>query len=92
MLMRRFTDDQKRGLRHWAMEFVVVVAGVLLALWLQEWGQRRRAISDMRAAEGAIHDEVRTALESIMWRQAIARSSHASPSSSNRKRSRFSNG
>ena len=34
-----------------AMEFVVVVAGVLLALWLQDWGERRRANSRHGLAE-----------------------------------------
>ncbi len=72
-MLRRLTDDEKRGARHWAMEFFIVVAGVLLALWLQQWGERQRALSDMEAAEGAIHDEVRTALESLMWRKAISK-------------------
>lgn len=73
LTMRRFTDDQKKSVRHWAMEFVVVVVGVLLALWLQGWWERQRALSDMRAAEEAIHDEVRTALEALVWRKAISK-------------------
>lgn len=73
LMMRRLAEGTKNSIRHWAMEFVVVVAGVLLALWLQQWGERQRALSDMQAAEGAIHDEVRTALESLMWRKAISK-------------------
>ena len=72
LMMRRWTEGQKNSIRHWAMEFIVVVSGVLLALWLQEWLERQRARSDMRAAEAAIHDEVRSSLEAIMWRKAIS--------------------
>jgi hypothetical protein len=53
------------------MEFIVVVVGVLLALWLQEWGERRKALNSMAAAEAAIHDEVRETLKSLIWREAI---------------------
>lgn len=73
LLMRRLSEGEKRTVRHWAMEFVVVVAGVLLALWLQGWWERRQALSDLRAAEDAIHDEVRLALEQLMWRKAISK-------------------
>lgn len=73
LMMRRLTDGEKGSIRHWAMEFVVVVMGVLLALWLQQLGERQRALSDMQAAEAAIHDEVRTALESLIWRKAISK-------------------
>jgi hypothetical protein len=71
-MLRRLTADQQRNVRHWAMEFVVVVAGVLLALWLQQWGERRRAMQDLAAAEDAIHDEVRSSLENLIWREAIS--------------------
>ena len=71
-MLRRLTADQQRSVRHWAMEFVVVVAGVLLALWLQQWGERRRAIQDLAGAEGAIHDEIRGSLENLIWREAIS--------------------
>jgi|tagenome__1003787_1003787.scaffolds.fasta_scaffold20988126_1 hypothetical protein len=72
-LLRKLSVDERRSVRHWAMEFVVVVVGVLLALWLQEWMQRRQAVQDMHAAEVAIHGEVRSALESLIWRQAISK-------------------
>ena len=63
-LVRRLTSDQKRTTGHWLME-LVVVAGVIIALWLQEWAQRRQALQNMNSAEDAIHDEVRNALTSI---------------------------
>ena len=71
--LRKLTADQNRSIAHWAMELVVVIAGVLIALWLQELVERRRAVQDMRAAENAIHDEVRGALTSLIWREAISR-------------------
>jgi hypothetical protein len=55
------------------MEFIVVLAGVLLALWLQQWDERRRAREDMRAAEAAIHDELLETLKSLVWREAISK-------------------
>jgi hypothetical protein len=71
-LVRQLTTEEKRTIGHWAMELVVVVAGVLIALWLQEWAQRRQALQNMYAAEEAIHDEVTEALLSLIWRQAIS--------------------
>jgi len=71
-LLRRLSADQKRSLGHWAMELIVVIAGVLIALWLQELVERRRAVADLHAAEDAIHDEVRSALTSLIWREAIS--------------------
>ena len=55
-LLRRLTTDQRRTVAHWGMELVVVVAGVLIALWLQAWAEHRREVRDMAAAEAAIHD------------------------------------
>jgi hypothetical protein len=72
-MLRRLSADQKRTVAHWIMEFVVVVAGVLLALWLQQWDQRRTERAEMRAAEQSIHDEIRETLKSLMWRQAISK-------------------
>ena len=72
-MLRKLTADQQRSVRHWTMEFVVVLVGVLLALWFQQWGERRRAVADMRAAEAAIHDEVKEALKSLIWREAISK-------------------
>lgn len=72
-LLRKLTGDERRTIAHWAMEFVVVVAGVLIALWLQQWAEHRRAVQGMIAAENAIHDEVRAALTTLIWREAISR-------------------
>ena len=72
-LLRRLSDEHRRSVAHWAMELVVVVAGVLIALWLQEWVEQRRELAAMDSAEDAIHDEVRAALESLVWREAISR-------------------
>lgn len=71
-MLRRLSADQQRNVRHWAMEFVVVVAGVLIALWLQQWGERRQATRNMAVAEDAIHDEIRESLKNLIWREAIS--------------------
>jgi hypothetical protein len=71
-MLRRLSADQQRNIRHWVMEFVVVVAGVLLALWLQQWSERRRALLDLAATEDAVHDEVRESLKNLIWREAIS--------------------
>ena len=71
-LLRRLTGEQKRTVAHWAMELVVVIAGVLIALWVQQWAERRRANADLAAAEQAIHEEVRYNLTTLIWREAIA--------------------
>jgi len=71
-LLQRLNDGQRRSILHWAMELVVVIAGVLIALWLQQWAEQRRAVATMHTAEDAVHDEVREALTSLIWRQAIS--------------------
>jgi hypothetical protein len=71
-LLRKLTSDERRTIGHWGMELLVVVAGVLIALWLQEWAQRRQELQTMNAAEDAVHDEVRAALTSLIWREAIS--------------------
>lgn len=70
-LLRQLSVEQKRNVGHWAMELVIVVAGVLIAMWLQQWVEQRRALATMHSAEDAIHDEVRGTLESLIWREAI---------------------
>lgn len=72
-LLRKLTADERRSAGHWVMEFVVVVVGVLIALWLQEWAERRQQRQNLQAAEDAIHDEVTETLMSLIWRQAISR-------------------
>jgi hypothetical protein len=70
-LLRRLTAEQKRSISHWAMELMIVIGGVLIALWLQQWGERRQALQNMAVAEQAIHDELQETLKSLIWRQAI---------------------
>src|SRR5688572_3935955 len=72
-LLRRLTGEQKRTVAHWGMELIVVIAGVLIALWVQQWADRRRATKEMAAAEEAIRAEVRTSLTQLIWREAISR-------------------
>lgn len=72
-MLRRLNEGERRSVRHWAMEFVVVVIGVLIALWLQQLAEQRRELANMRTAEEAIHREVRNALLFIVWRDSIDR-------------------
>ena len=60
--MRRLGKNEVKSLRHWGMELVVVVAGVLIALGLQQWADRRGRLAEMASAEEAIHREVRATL------------------------------
>ncbi len=70
--LRRLSGEQKRTAAHWAMELVIVIAGVLIALWVQQWAELRRANAEMAAAEQAIREEVRYNLTTLLWRDAIA--------------------
>ncbi|MCL6729785.1 hypothetical protein [Sphingomonas hankyongi] len=56
-MLQKLSEGQRRTIAHWAMEFVVVVAGVLLALWLQEMVARAGQREAAKAAEDAIHAE-----------------------------------
>ena len=49
---------QKRNLKHWGMELVVVVIGVLLALWAQEWVNGQGEAKEHRAAIEALNREI----------------------------------
>ena len=40
--MRKLGTDRRRSLVNWAVDFIIVVAGVLLALWLAELAEERR--------------------------------------------------
>ena len=70
-LLRQLSVEQKRNVGHWAMELVIVVVGVLIAMWLQQWVEHQRDLATMHSAEDAIHDEVRATLESLLVREAI---------------------
>lgn len=51
LTLRRLNADQQRNVRHQPMKFVVVLSGVLLALWLQQWGERHEQIANLQAAK-----------------------------------------
>ena len=57
-MLRKLTEGQRRTIAHWGMEFIVVVAGVLLALWLQERVAHGNRLKDALNAEAAIHNEL----------------------------------
>lgn len=57
-MLRQLSEGQRRTIAHWAMEFVVVVVGVLIALWLQEAAARENRRDDARKAEAAIRAEL----------------------------------
>lgn len=57
MLKSRFRSlrpQEKWSLRHWVLEFVVVVVGVLLALLAAEWAETRRAKAEAEQAVDAM--------------------------------------
>lgn len=70
-MLRRLSEGQRRNVAHWAMEFVVVVAGVLLALWLQELANGARRHGDAQRAEAAIRDEVDENLMALVAFEAV---------------------
>jgi len=70
-LLRQLSGERRRTALHWVMELVIVVAGVLIAMWLQQWVEQRHAIATMHSAEDAVHDEIRETLKSLVWREAI---------------------
>lgn len=70
--IRRLSDGEAKSLRHWAMEFVVVVFGVLIALWLQQWADGRREKVALQATEDAIHREVVANLIFLIGRETIS--------------------
>ncbi len=70
--MRRLGKKEARNLRHWAMELVVVVVGVLIALGLQQWAERRARLAELASAEEAIHREVLANLVFLVGRESIS--------------------
>lgn len=63
---RSIRPRQKRVLRHWALEFVVVVVGVMLALLAAEWAETRRAKAEAEQAVGAMARELQT-ISGVMY-------------------------
>lgn len=71
-MLRKLSEGQRRTVAHWGMEFIVVLAGVLLALWLQElvtfWNKR----SDAEAAEKTIREELHDNLMILVMHDVVA--------------------
>jgi len=72
-LLRRLNEGQRRTVAHWAMEFIVVVVGVLLALWLQEKSTAASRHRDALAAEAAIRDELDDNLMILVAQDLVAK-------------------
>ena len=70
-MLRKLSDGQKRNIAHWAMEFIVVVVGVLLALWLQERVAQVNRQKDARHAEAAIRNELDENLMALIAFESI---------------------
>lgn len=71
-MLRKLSEGQRRTIAHWVMEFVVVVAGVLLALWLQQKVTDANNRSDAIAAEAAIRDELDNNLMILVMQDVVA--------------------
>lgn len=71
-MLRKLSEGQRRTIAHWAMEFVVVVVGVLLALWLQETVTSANKRRDAKAAEAAVRDELDGNLLILVMQDAVA--------------------
>jgi hypothetical protein len=65
--------ERGESVRHWAMELVVVVVGVLLALWAQEWAQNQSETKRTEAALVSIRAEARENLSLLMFKRSIDR-------------------
>ena len=58
-MFKRLTEH-RRTIGHWAMELVIVVAGVLIALAAQQWAGERSSRSRASAADARIKDELQS--------------------------------
>jgi type II secretory pathway pseudopilin PulG len=63
---RSLRPQEKQTLRHWVLEFVVVVVGVLLALLAAEWADTRRDKAEAEQAVGAMARELQM-ISSVMY-------------------------
>lgn len=70
-MLRKLSDGQKRNVAHWAMEFVVVVAGVLIALWLQEILTQANQKAEARKTEAAIRAELNENLMGLVAFESV---------------------
>lgn len=57
-MIRIFTGRRARHAGTWLMELLVVVFGVLIALYAQEWASERQSRKAAVAAEGRIREEI----------------------------------
>lgn len=57
--LRPLRPREQRNLRHWGMELVIVVVGVLIALWAQEWAEGRAQAERQAKAMEALAREIR---------------------------------
>jgi hypothetical protein len=71
-MLRKLNEGQRRTVAHWAMEFLIVVVGVLLALWLQELATSANKRSDARAAEASIRNELDGNLLILVLQDVVA--------------------
>ena len=71
-MLWKLSDGQRRTIAHWTMEFVVVVIGVLLALWLQQKVTDADNRSAALVAEAAIRDELDNNLMILVTQDAVA--------------------
>ncbi|MCL6699535.1 hypothetical protein LZ496_12160 [Sphingomonas sp. NSE70-1] len=71
-MLRKLSKGQRRNIAHWAMEFVVVVAGVLLALWLQQKVTDANNRSAALVSEAAIRDELDNNLMILVMQNVVA--------------------
>jgi hypothetical protein len=67
-MLRRLNAEQQRSVRHWAMEFVVVVAGVLLALLLQQVVETMQTHQRIKETRAALDVELSRNLAAFEWR------------------------
>ena len=70
-MLRKLSQGQKRNIAQWAMEFVVVVAGVLIALWLQELLAQASEKAEARKAEAAIREELNENLMGLVAFESV---------------------
>lgn len=75
--LRPLRPREKRNLRHWAMEFAIVVVGVLIALWAQEWVEQKRETKRHEQVMDSLHREIlitqALAARPVMAQDCVAR-------------------
>jgi len=70
-MLQRLSTERRKSLVHWTLELVVVFAGVLIALWTQQWADARTAKARGVQAEGRIREELRNNTRAWLERAAI---------------------